>query len=110
MQPRWKHARFVARPDPVSPTGAGRQGNILSFRSKEKNVLDFSSYRSGRGASPLGYVEGNVCQPGKGVRVPFDWSGVLNPDRAGIRPLSVRTGLPAFGAKDGVRPMISGRI
>ena len=51
MQPRWKHARFVARPDPVSPTGAGRQGNILSFRSKEKNVLDFSSYRPGHSTS-----------------------------------------------------------
>src|SRR6266496_231214 len=35
----------------VSRTGAGRQGNIFSFRSREKNVLDFSSYRSpsGRG-------------------------------------------------------------
>src|SRR6266496_1821157 len=31
----------------VSRTGAGRQGNIFSFRSREKNVLDFSSYRSG---------------------------------------------------------------
>jgi len=30
----------------VSRTGAGRQGTIFSFRSKEKNVLDFSSYRS----------------------------------------------------------------
>jgi hypothetical protein len=27
----------------VSRTGAGRQGNIFSFRSREKNVLDFSS-------------------------------------------------------------------
>ena len=26
---------------------AGRQENIFSFRSREKNVLDFSSYRSG---------------------------------------------------------------
>src|SRR5260370_34886235 len=31
----------------VSRTGAGRQGNIFSFQSREKNVLDFSSYRSG---------------------------------------------------------------
>jgi hypothetical protein len=31
-----------------SRTGAGRQGNIFSFRSREKNVLDFSSYRSYR--------------------------------------------------------------
>jgi hypothetical protein len=31
----------------VSRTGAGRQENIFSFRSREKNVLDFSSYRSG---------------------------------------------------------------
>ncbi len=31
----------------VSRTGARRQGNIFSFRSREKNVLDFSSYRSG---------------------------------------------------------------
>ena len=29
-----------------SRTGAGSQGNIFSFRSTEKNVLDFSSYRS----------------------------------------------------------------
>src|SRR6266852_4721059 len=28
----------------VSRTGAGRQGNIFSFRSREKNVLDFSSF------------------------------------------------------------------
>jgi hypothetical protein len=34
-------------PTLVSRTGAGRQGNIFSFRSREKNVLDFSSYRSG---------------------------------------------------------------
>ena len=27
----------------VSRTGAGRQGNIFSFQSREKNVLDFSS-------------------------------------------------------------------
>src|SRR6266702_169522 len=31
----------------VSRTGAGRQVNTFSFRSREKNVLDFSSYRSG---------------------------------------------------------------
>jgi hypothetical protein len=31
----------------VSRTGAGRQENIFSFRSRQKNVLDFSSYRSG---------------------------------------------------------------
>ena len=31
----------------VSSTGAGRQGNTFSFRSREKNVLDFCSYRSG---------------------------------------------------------------
>ena len=30
----------------VSRTGAGRQGNIFSFRSREKNVLDFSSPRT----------------------------------------------------------------
>jgi hypothetical protein len=30
----------------VSRTGAGRQGNTFSFRSREKNLLDFSSYRS----------------------------------------------------------------
>jgi hypothetical protein len=35
----------------VSRTGAGRQGNIFSFRSRKKNVLDFSSYRSGFNAS-----------------------------------------------------------
>ena len=29
----------------VSRTGAGRQGYIFSFQSREKNVLDFSSYR-----------------------------------------------------------------
>ena len=29
------------------PHGAERQGNIFSFQSREKNVLDFSSYRSG---------------------------------------------------------------
>jgi hypothetical protein len=28
----------------VSRTGAGRQGNIFSFQSRDKNVLDFSSY------------------------------------------------------------------
>jgi len=31
----------------VSRTGAERQGNIFSFQSREKNVLDFSSYRPG---------------------------------------------------------------
>jgi hypothetical protein len=31
----------------VSRTGAGRQGNIFSFQSREKNVLDVSSYRTG---------------------------------------------------------------
>src|SRR6201984_1011187 len=31
----------------VSHTGAERQGNIFSFQSREKNVLDLSSYRSG---------------------------------------------------------------
>jgi hypothetical protein len=31
----------------VSRTGAGRQGNIFSFQSREKNVLDVSSYRPG---------------------------------------------------------------
>ena len=31
----------------VSRTGAGRQGNIFSFQSREKNVLDMPSYRSG---------------------------------------------------------------
>ena len=30
----------------VSRPGAGRQGNIFSFRSRGKNVLDFSFYRS----------------------------------------------------------------
>ena len=34
-------------PTNVSRTGAGRHGNIFSFRSREKDVLDFSSYRSG---------------------------------------------------------------
>src|SRR6201981_1410699 len=29
----------------VSHTGAERQGNIFSFQSREKNVLDLSSYR-----------------------------------------------------------------
>jgi len=31
----------------VSRTGAERQGHIFSFQSREKNVLDLSSYRSG---------------------------------------------------------------
>jgi hypothetical protein len=31
----------------VSRTGAERQGNIFSFQSREKNVLDLSSYRPG---------------------------------------------------------------
>jgi len=31
----------------VSRTGAGKRGNLFSFQSREKNVLDFSSYRSG---------------------------------------------------------------
>src|ERR1700757_539240 len=31
----------------VSHTGAERQGNIFSFQSREKNVLDLSSYRPG---------------------------------------------------------------
>jgi hypothetical protein len=30
-----------------SRTGAGRQGNTFSFQSREKNVLDMPSYRSG---------------------------------------------------------------
>src|SRR5262252_2529190 len=37
--------RSTARPR-LSHRGAGRQGIIFSFRSREKNVLDFSSYRS----------------------------------------------------------------
>ena len=46
MQPRWNYARSTARPKRLaSRTGAGRQGNIFSFPSREKNVLDFSSYR-----------------------------------------------------------------
>src|ERR1700745_1375713 len=32
----------------VSHTGAERQGNIFSFQSREKNVLDLSSYRPRR--------------------------------------------------------------
>ena len=48
MQPRWNYARSTARPKRLaSRTGAGRQGNIFSFPSREKNVLDFSSYRPG---------------------------------------------------------------
>ena len=35
---------------PHSRTGARRQGNISSFQSREKNVLDFSSYRTGDNA------------------------------------------------------------
>jgi len=31
----------------VSRTGAERQGHIFSFQSREKNVLDLSSYRPG---------------------------------------------------------------
>ncbi len=31
----------------ASRTGAGRQENIFSFQSRDKNVLDFSSYRWG---------------------------------------------------------------
>src|SRR4029077_9628726 len=46
MQPGWNQATSAARP-PLSPTGAGRYVNIFSFRSREKNGLDFSSYRSG---------------------------------------------------------------
>jgi hypothetical protein len=38
----------------VSRTGAGRQGNIFSFRSREKNVLDFCSYRIFQLRSPVG--------------------------------------------------------
>ena len=30
-----------------SRIGAGRQGNIFSFQSREKNALDIPSYRSG---------------------------------------------------------------
>ena len=51
MQPRWNHARSAALPPRLTHRGAGRQGNIFSFRSREKNVLDFSSYRSGFFAS-----------------------------------------------------------
>ena len=40
----------------VSRTGAGRQENIFSFQSREKNVLDFSSYRSGFYANYKGIV------------------------------------------------------
>src|SRR3974377_2064746 len=48
MQPGWNYARSTARPKRLaSRTGAGRQGNIFSFPSREKNVLDFSSYRPG---------------------------------------------------------------
>jgi len=49
----------------VSRTGTGRQGNIFSFQSREKNVLDFSSYRSGCFASwrklLLGRQHGTGC-------------------------------------------------
>jgi hypothetical protein len=39
--------------DPTPPlrTGARRQGNIFSFQSRDKNVLDISSYRPGVSAS-----------------------------------------------------------
>jgi hypothetical protein len=48
MQPRW--TMQDPRHDPnTSPhvQGAGRQGNLFSFRSRHKNVLDIPSYRSG---------------------------------------------------------------
>ena len=47
MQLRWNHARSANIPTPPLTHGAGRQGNTFSFRSREKNVLDISSYRSG---------------------------------------------------------------
>src|SRR5215467_4997148 len=53
---------------PHSRTGARRQGNTFSFQTREKNVLDFSSYRSGFFANQsLFRVEsrpfqsGNIC-------------------------------------------------
>jgi hypothetical protein len=38
--------RGTAKPR-TSRVGARRQGNLFSFQSREKNVLDISSYRSG---------------------------------------------------------------
>src|SRR5215472_4302972 len=42
------HGRNEARKSKArtSRTGARRQGNLFSFQSREKNVLDISSYRS----------------------------------------------------------------
>jgi hypothetical protein len=48
MQPRWNRAKSAARPDTSSHAqGLESEGNLFSFQSREKNVLDFSSYRSG---------------------------------------------------------------
>ena len=55
MQPRWNHAGPAAqskgrkpKPDGAqNEPGAGSQGITLSFQSREKNVLDIPSYRSG---------------------------------------------------------------
>ena len=54
MQLRWNHARSANIPTPPLTHGAGRQGNTFSFRSREKNVLDISSYRSGDSAQNPG--------------------------------------------------------
>ena len=43
IKPRWNPARSAPRPTPRLTPGAGRQGNIFSFRSKSKNVLDVFS-------------------------------------------------------------------
>jgi len=50
----------------VSRTGPRRQGNIFSFQSREKNVLDVSSYRPGVSTSvrfSFAFFRVNECQP-----------------------------------------------
>src|SRR5215475_11736155 len=55
MQPRWNHAGPAAqskgrkqKPNGAqNEPGAGSQGITLSFQSREKNVLDIPSYRTG---------------------------------------------------------------
>ena len=62
----------------VSRTGAGRQENLLSFQSREKNVLDIPSYRSGdstQNPAPKGFGKG--AQKGQ-LRFAFQWSGRID--------------------------------
>jgi hypothetical protein len=76
MQSRWNHARSAARPNPRLTHRGWKVNEYLSFRSREKNVLDFSSYRPGHSAqnpgpgtvSAMGDLSSTIGRPDVGSR------------------------------------------